>query len=128
MATDSTRGASGNGTAQLALLTVRQAADMLTVSTRKVYNLVTEGKLPHYRIDNVIRIAQDDVEDYIADCRVARQPIVLEKVVEPTRRARKPSSGQSAVKTSHLKIGPRQLSLLRRAGVGISEPSDRSDD
>ena len=76
MATDSTGGDRGNGAAQPALLTVRQAADMLTVSTRKVYNLITEGKLPHYRIDNAIRVAVADVEDYLADCRITCPPVV----------------------------------------------------
>ena len=116
----------GDGAVHAALLTVRQAADMLTVSTRKVYNLINEGKLPHYRIDNIIRIAEDDAEDYIADCRVSRQPLVVEHVAEVSLRAKKARTGQSVVKTSHLKIGPRQLSLLRRGGVGISGPSDRS--
>jgi excisionase family DNA binding protein len=64
------------------LLTVRHAAELLTVSTRKAYNLVTVGKLPCYRIDNVIRIAEEDVEDYLADCRVAPQPVVQEQVEE----------------------------------------------
>jgi len=108
------------------LLTVRRAADLLTVSTRKVYNLISEGQLPHYRIDNVIRIAEEDVEDYLADCRIARQPLVVEHIAEAVPRTKKPRTGQSAVKTSHLTIGPRQLSLLRRGGVAISGPSDRS--
>jgi excisionase family DNA binding protein len=47
----------------LKLLTVREAAEKLTVSGRKVYNLIAAGKLPCYRIDNVIRIADVDVED-----------------------------------------------------------------
>jgi excisionase family DNA binding protein len=123
---DSTGGDRGNGAAQPALLTVRQAADMLTVSTRKVYNLITAGKLPHYRIDNAIRVAVADVEDYLASCRITC-PAVVEPMPEENRqRAQKPRAGQTPVRTSHLTIGPRQLSLLRRGGVAISGPSDRS--
>jgi len=124
---DSTDGDRGTDTAQPALLTVRQAAEMLTVSVRKVYNLVTAGKLPHYRIDNAIRVALVDVEDYLASCRITC-PAVVEPLPEVNRpRAKKPRAGQTPMRTSHLTIGPRQLSLLRRAGVGISGPSDRSD-
>ena len=42
-------------------------------------NLVAEGKLPHYQIDNAIRVAKADVEDYLAECRVSRQPLVVER-------------------------------------------------
>ena len=126
MATDSTGGGRRNDGAPPTLLTIRQAAEMLTVSTRKVYNLVTAGKLPHYRIDNVIRIAEEDAEDYLADCRVAQQPVVQEPTEEPIRKPRASRSSQPGLKTSHLKIGPRQLSLLRRGGVGISGQDGRS--
>jgi len=110
------------------LLTVRQAAELLTVSTRKVYNLVTAGKLPYYRIDNVIRIAEEDVEDFLTDCRVARQPLAVQPTEESVSRTRKPRPAQPPVKSSHLKIGPRQLALLRRGGVGISDSGGRSAD
>jgi len=124
---DSTSSERGNGAAQPALLTVRQAAEILTVSRRKVYNLVTAGKLPHYRIDNVIRIAETDVDAYLADCRVAHQPLLTPPAADDVSpRVRKPPADQRPVKTSHLEIGPRQLALLRREGVGISAPNDRS--
>ena len=124
---DSTGGDRGTDAAPAALLTVRQAADMLTVSTRTVYNLINEGKLPHYRIANAIRVSVADVEDYLADCRITC-PAVVEPLPEVNRqRAKKPRVGQVPVRTSHLTIGPRQLSLLRRGGVAISEPDGRSD-
>jgi excisionase family DNA binding protein len=109
------------------LLTAREAAEKLTVSTRKVYNLVAAGKLPHYRINNTVRIAEEDIEDYLADCRIARQPVIPEHVEEPPHRGRNLSSGQPRVTASHLKIGPRQLALLRRGGVGTSGPNGRND-
>ena len=122
----STDGDRSTDAAQPALLTVRQAAEMLTVSTRTVYNLINGGKLPHYRIAKAIRVAAADVEDYLADCRITC-PAVVAPLPEVNRsRAKKPRAGQTPVRTSHLTIGPRQLSLLRRAGVGISEPGDRS--
>jgi len=127
MATDSTGGDRGNGAARPALLTVRQAAAMLTVSIRQVYNLINEGKLPHYRIGNAIRLSEADVEDYLADCRVTCPAVVEPLPAENRQRAKKPRAGQTPVRTSHLTIGPRQLSLLRRGGAAISAPGDRSD-
>jgi len=38
------------------LLTVREVAAFLRVSTRTVYALCDEGKLPHIRIANAIRV------------------------------------------------------------------------
>ena len=108
------------------LLTVQQAAELLTISKRKVYDLVTAGKLPHYRIDNTIRIDEADVEDYLADCRVARQPIVVEPSEEPRPRSKRRRDPQSPVRTSHLKVGPRQLALPQRGGVGTSGRDGRS--
>jgi len=110
------------------LLTARQAATLMAISTRKVYALVEGGKLPHYRFDNVIRIAEEDLEDYLADCRVARQPVHQEPVEEPVRKCGGHRSGQPRVTTSHLTIGPRQLALLRRGGVGTSGPNGRNAD
>jgi excisionase family DNA binding protein len=109
------------------LLTVRQAAALLTVSPRKVYNLITTGKLPYYRIGRVIRIAQEDVDDYFSDCRVARS-LMAESARSPDSRAKKPNAAEHPITNSQLKIGPRQLALLRRGGVGISAPNDRSAD
>lgn len=126
MATDQTGVSRGDGAAQPALLTVRQAAGKLTVSIRKVYNLIAEGKLPHYRIDNAIRVAVTDVESFVAACRIDQQPAAFAPVENVSNRARKSATDQSPVKASHLTIGPRQLALLRRGGVGISGPSDRS--
>lgn len=122
-----TGGDRGNGAAQPALLTVRQTADLLTVSTRTVYNLITEGKLPHYRIANAIRLAGADVEDYLEDCRVSRQPLVMEHVAQPVPRVKNPRAARPPFKTSHLMIGPRQLALLRRGGAVTSGPGGRSD-
>lgn len=108
------------------LLTVQQTAELLTISKRKAYDLVATGKLPHYRIDNTIRIDEADVEDYLADCRVARQAIAVEASEEPRPRSKRRSAPQSPIRTSHLRVGPKQLALLQRGGVGTSAPGDHS--
>lgn len=44
------------------LLTVRQVAELLNVSTATVYKLCRSGKIPHVRVSNAIRIAVPDLE------------------------------------------------------------------
>ena len=48
------------------LLTVRQVAALLSVSTATVYRLCDLDELPHTRIGNVIRVAPADLEAYLA--------------------------------------------------------------
>jgi excisionase family DNA binding protein len=115
------------GAIAVKLLTVREAADLLAISTRKVYQLVAAGKLAHYRIDNTIRIAEVDVENFIAGCRIDQRPVIAATAEGISLRARKLASGQPRIKTSHLEIGPQQLALLRRGGVATSGPNDHSD-
>ena len=52
-----------------AMLTVAQAAARLGVSARKVYDLADSGDLPCYRMGRSVRIAEDDVTEYLAQCR-----------------------------------------------------------
>lgn len=107
------------------LLTVKQTAELLTISTRKVYALVAAGTLPHYRMDSAVRIDAADAEAYLAGCRVAQQPAALPQDRDSPATNR-PRAVQENIKTSHLKIGPRQLALLRRGGVGSSGPDGRN--
>ena len=48
------------------LLTVRQVAERLGVSTFTVYGLCERGELAHVRISNSIRIAPADLAAYVA--------------------------------------------------------------
>ena len=52
------------------LLSVKQVAERLSVTTATVYGLCAAGRLPHVRILNVIRIAPSDLAAFIASCRV----------------------------------------------------------
>jgi len=47
------------------LLTVREAASFLRVSTRTGYMLCTEGKLVHIRVANAIRVERIDLLRFI---------------------------------------------------------------
>jgi excisionase family DNA binding protein len=48
------------------LLTVRQVAEQLGISTATVYALVERGELGHVRVSNAIRIALADVSAFVA--------------------------------------------------------------
>ena len=47
------------------LLSVREAAGRLRVSTATVYALGERGELRHIRISNAIRLQVQDLEDFI---------------------------------------------------------------
>jgi excisionase family DNA binding protein len=54
------------------LLTVKQVAQQLGMSTASVYGLCADGRLPHIRILNAIRVAPADVAAFVASCRDGR--------------------------------------------------------
>ena len=57
------------------LLSVKQVAEHLGVTTATVYGLCAHGQLAHVRILNVIRIGPGDLSEFIASGRrVARTP------------------------------------------------------
>jgi excisionase family DNA binding protein len=55
------------------LLRVRQAAELLGMSTAAVYRLCEFGELPHVRISNAIRVDPEDLASFIARRRAAEQ-------------------------------------------------------
>lgn len=54
------------------LLTVREVAERLAVSTRAVYKLVERGELAHVRISNAIRVAPADLVAFVERQRRGR--------------------------------------------------------
>ncbi|MBK7858417.1 MAG: helix-turn-helix domain-containing protein [Archangiaceae bacterium] len=52
-------------TAPPPLLTVRQVAERLAVSTATVYALVGRGELEHARVSNAIRVSPEALERYL---------------------------------------------------------------
>lgn len=53
----------------VALLSVKEVAQMLGVSHMTVRRLCDRGELPYYKIGNVMRLATEDVQDYLATVR-----------------------------------------------------------
>jgi len=48
------------------LLTIKQAAAALSLSTRKIWELTNRGEIPSIRIGRAVRYSIDDLKDYIA--------------------------------------------------------------
>jgi excisionase family DNA binding protein len=55
-----------------ALLSVRQVAELLGVSTATVYRLCERGDLQHFRISNAIRVSVNDLSAFLAEQRQRR--------------------------------------------------------
>jgi excisionase family DNA binding protein len=46
-------------------LSTKQAAERLGITLRTLYRLIDEGELPAYQIGRVIRLQEQEVEDFI---------------------------------------------------------------
>ena len=53
------------------LMNPREAAEMLSISRSKLYELLADGKLSSVRIDGCRRIAVDVLRAYVDELRVA---------------------------------------------------------
>lgn len=61
---------------EIVWLSTGDAAKRLGVTTRTLYRFIDEGQLPAYRFGRVIRLKQDEVDNFIDDCRI--EPGTLE--------------------------------------------------
>jgi excisionase family DNA binding protein len=50
-------------------LTVREAADQLSVSEMTIRRWIWDGELRHHRLGASIRIAEEDLAAFVAACR-----------------------------------------------------------
>lgn len=56
--------------AQIVWLNTETAAKRLGITTRTLYRFINEGGLPAYRMGRVIRVKQDDVDEFIERSRI----------------------------------------------------------
>jgi excisionase family DNA binding protein len=63
--------------------TVRETSQRLALSVSSTYELIRSGSLPHYRIGGAIRIADADIERFLAGCRRERQPVQVVRKLRP---------------------------------------------
>lgn len=54
----------------MTLYTVRDVAELLKLSERKVYDIVSSGKLSAYKIGGSIRVSEEDLLAYLEDSRL----------------------------------------------------------
>lgn len=47
------------------LLSIQQAANLLSVSKTKVYQLVENRRIPHYRLDGRVLFSEEQLEEYL---------------------------------------------------------------
>lgn len=52
------------------MLTVKEAAQRLSISRSKLYQKVERREIAHYRIDGKILFSDEQVEEFLAGCRV----------------------------------------------------------
>jgi excisionase family DNA binding protein len=56
----------GNGLSKARFLTVQEVADLMRVSSMTVYRLIKSGELPAVRVGRSFRVAESDVDTYLA--------------------------------------------------------------
>ena len=49
------------------LLSTRQAAELLGISTRSLWTLTHEGKLPHLRVGKLVKYPMDRLEQWVRE-------------------------------------------------------------
>ncbi len=52
------------------MLTVREVAERLKVSTKTVYRLVYRGELPAYKVGRSVRVQEEDLKSFLEKQRV----------------------------------------------------------
>ena len=63
-------------------LNTAETARRLGVTPRTLYRFIDEGQLPAYRFGRVIRLKEDEVEQFIESCRIS--PGTLETIEHHT--------------------------------------------
>jgi excisionase family DNA binding protein len=65
-------------------MSTKEASEYLGINHRTLYRLIDEGSLPAYKFGRVIRLKQDEVEQFVTAARI--EPGTLEHLYpEPIR-------------------------------------------
>jgi excisionase family DNA binding protein len=72
------------------MLTVMEVAERLSISRSKAYRLLESGRVPHYRIDGVYRISEEQLRAY------------LESVAVGGNQPKPPAPAPRTIKLKHL--------------------------
>jgi excisionase family DNA binding protein len=68
-------------------LTLKETASYLNVTERYVRRLVTERRIPYFKVGRLLRFSAIDLDAFIESCRVEPPPL------HPLARHRRPPSG-----------------------------------
>ncbi len=80
--------------AEINWLNTAKAAERLGVTPRTLYRFIDDGQLPAYRFGRVIRLKEDEVEEFIERCRIAPGTLDLTSS-EPVHDLRNPETQPS---------------------------------
>jgi excisionase family DNA binding protein len=75
------------------MLRVSTVASRLSLSTSKVYELIEQGSLGHYRIEGAIRVSEEQLQEYLNSTKR-----------EPRERQSKQSSPRQSVRLRHVHL------------------------
>lgn len=64
------QGGAPGSSGEILWLSSREAARRLGITTRTLYRLIDEGRLPAYRLGRVIRLQQREVDAFIDEVRI----------------------------------------------------------
>lgn len=66
-------------------MTVTEAAERIGISPSKVYQLVAQRLISHYRIGGKIILKEEDIASYLDDCRVGAITLAVASPHMPPR-------------------------------------------
>jgi excisionase family DNA binding protein len=77
-------------------ITVKEAAEFLSIKEKTIYYLVNQDLIPHYRIGKMVRFSKEEIETWMKSKKAGSVKTQVDKIV---RSAYTPGNGRP----SHLK-------------------------
>jgi len=62
-------------------ITVKDAANFLSIKGKTIYYLVNHGLIPHYRIGKMVRFNKDELENWMKAKKAGSMTTQVEKIV-----------------------------------------------
>ena len=69
--------------AEINWLNTAKAAERLGVTPRTLYRFIDDGQLPAYRFGRVIRLKENEVDEFIERCRISPGTLDITSPSEP---------------------------------------------
>jgi excisionase family DNA binding protein len=65
-------------------ITVKEAAEFLSIKEKTIYYLVTQGLIPHYRIGKMVRFSKEELETWMKSKKAGSLNAQVDKIVRST--------------------------------------------